>query len=165
MQRQNVIVILLCLMLIGALACSGQAQKGEDATYLQKEGDATHSDWQLVDAGTFTIFLPPKWQFNKIQGTDSQVGEFVGGAMHLRFDFGWYSDPLRVHSNGHIVSDEIIDGHSAKLVVSKGGEGITGVHFEDLGNHNKLSIAGYNLNPSQQQTALAIFRTIQFKPK
>ena len=130
----------------------------------------TPTDWQFIDAG-FTLSLPPEWKFNKLQGTDSYVGEFVGDGVNLGFDYGRYSSPLTKDNDPHhIVTYETIDGYKAKIVVPKVvGSGTTGVYFGDLGGGGdgiekiKLQVSGYNLTASQQEIALKIFHTLKFK--
>ena len=126
------------------------------------------SDWQFIDAGSFTLYLPPDWKFNKLQGIDSSVGEFAGDGVKLRFDFGRYSNSLAEDSDpNYTVTYEIIDGHKAKIVVPKvTGSGITGVYFDKLGGNEgmpqtKLNLYGKNFTLSQQETILGIFRTLK----
>lgn len=123
------------------------------------------TNWQFVDANSFTLSLPPGWKFNKLQGIDSYVGEFVGDGAKLGFDYGRYSSPLAEDNDpDHIVTYETIDGHRAKIVVPKvTGDGTTGVYFADLGGKQKtrLQISGRDLTKSQQETALKVFRTIK----
>lgn len=158
MQKRIAILIFLCVAAIAVVACFRQAQNGEKKV--------VQSDWQVIDAGPFTASLLPGWQFNKLQGIDSQVGEFVGDGATLAFDFGWYSNPLADDDDeNHSVSYEVINGRKAKLVTPKSGGTITGAYFGDLEGRNSLSISGENLTPAQQETALAIFRTIQIKAR
>lgn len=128
--------------------------------------DTTQLDWQVVDAGPFTISLPQGWALQPQQGIDSYVADFVGDGMRLSFDFGWYSSPLAEEDDArHRISYETIDGQRAKIVIPKIiGEGLTGVYFEGLGNNgmNRLQISGENLRAEQQELALRIFRTIVF---
>lgn len=123
-------------------------------------------DWQFVDANSFTLSLPPGWEFNELQGIDSYVGEFVGDDAKLGFDYGWYSNPLADENDpDHTVTYETIDGYNAKIVIPKVTEdGTTGVYFADLGGEvqkTSLEISGRDLTASQQETALNIFRTIK----
>lgn len=124
------------------------------------------SNWQFIDADSFTLSLPSGWKFNKLQGIDSYVGEFVGDGAKLSFDYGWYSNSLADDNDpDHIVTYETIDGYEAKIVVPKiTGQGITGIYFADLGGEiqsTSFQISGRDLTASQQETALKIFRTIK----
>jgi len=126
------------------------------------------SNWQFIDAGSFTLYLPPDWKFNKLQGIDSYVGEFAGDGVNLRFDFGRYSNSLAEDDDpNYIVTYEIIDGHKAKIVVPKvAGSGITGVYFDKLGGSEgmpqiKLNLYGKNFTLFQQEIILGIFRTLK----
>lgn len=123
------------------------------------------NNWQSVDAGSFTLSLPPGWEFNVQQGIDSYVAEFIGDGVRLGFDYGWYSNPLADESDpSYVVTYDAIDGKKAKIVVPKEiGNGTTGVYFEDVGDGmNRLEISGENLTSSQQDVVLTIFRSIQF---
>ena len=123
------------------------------------------TSWQFIDANSFTLSLPLEWKFNKLQGTDSYIGEFIGNETKLFFDFGWYSSLLvKDNDPNHVVTHETISGYRAKIVVPKVmGNGTTGIHFDNLGSQNRFSLSGSNLTASQQENALKIFRTIKFK--
>lgn len=121
-----------------------------------------------VDAGMFSISLPPGWTFNKLQGIDSYVGEFAGDGVRLTFDYGAYSNPLpETGDPKYAVTYEMIDGRQAKVVVPKvAGEGIVGVYFPDIGGKaqtTKLEVHGEGLGASQQGAVLKAFRSVKFK--
>ena len=123
------------------------------------------SDWQAIDATSFTLSLPPGWQFNRLQGIDSYVGEFVGDNMKLHFDYGMYSNPLAYENDpNYIITHETIDNQDAKIVRPKAGlNGTTGIYFADLGdNRTSLEMSGEDLTVEQQETTLRIFRTLKF---
>ena len=125
----------------------------------------TPTGWQFINANSFTLSLPSGWEFDKLQGIDSYIGEFIGDGIRLSFDFGWYSNSLAEdNDSNHIVTYETIGGYKAKIVVPKvKGNGTTGVYFGNLENQNRFNLYGNNFSPSQQETALKIFRTIRFK--
>ncbi len=125
----------------------------------------TPVNWQFIDANLFTLSLPSNWKFNKLQGTDSYVGEFVGDGIKLSFDFGWYSSRLAEDGDpNYVVTYETIGGYRAKIVEPKVvGSGITGIYFGDLGNQNRFNLYGNDISSSQKETVLKIFRTIKFK--
>jgi hypothetical protein len=129
--------------------------------------DASLPNWQIVDAGTFMVSLPPGWKFNKLQGIDSYVGEFIGDGAKLEFDYGWYSNSLAEDNDpNHVVTYETIDGYRAKIVIPKvTGDGTVGVYFSDLDGEQKtkLQLSGQNLGASQQEAALKMFHTLKFK--
>ena len=132
-------------------------------------------EWKLVEAsgwpGGFSLRLPQEWQLNELQGVDSYVGEIIGGGGRLTFDFGWYSSSLVDDDDPqYIVTFEEIGGRRAKLVLPRADvdELITGVYFEDFEgsdldnpSRNRLQISGAGLTPEQQETALAVFRTVR----
>jgi hypothetical protein len=122
--------------------------------------------WHELDTDFFSIYAPAGWEFHPLQGIDSYVGDFVGDGARLEFDYGKYSNPLSDEKEPtYVVSEEKVGGRSARIVSPKvPGHGVTGVYFRDVGDTNRLNIAGLNLSESQQKTALIMFRTIRFRP-
>lgn len=122
-------------------------------------------DWLKVEAGAFSIYTPPGWEFHKRQGIDSYVGEFAGNGVVLAFDFGRYSNPLKeYHEPAYVVAHEVVGGYGAKIVSPKvSGHGVTGIYFAKVSGSDKLCLYGQDLTDTQQELALRIFRTIQFK--
>ena len=50
---------------------------------------------QLLDAGRFTMLVPPGWAILRDRGVDSYVGRVaIGQGDTLDFDLGWYSNDL-----------------------------------------------------------------------
>lgn len=125
------------------------------------------SDWKQIDAEWFLISLPPNWNYTKLQGIDSYVGEFSGDGVTLSFDFGSFSNSLVDASDpDYTVTFETIDSQQAKLVVPKAlGKGMVGVYFGSLSERDRLTVEGTDLTANQQETALQIFRSIRFKAK
>lgn len=124
----------------------------------------TPLDWEKHDAGAFFIFTPSGWRFHHLEGADSFVGEFVGDGIVLKFDFGEYSNPLKMEKGpGYDISHELIGGCHAKMVRSKKpGRGLTGVYFRRTFGSNKLTMFGQDLTAEQQDLAIRIFETIRF---
>ena len=122
--------------------------------------------WQKLDTDFFSIYAPPSWQFHEGMPLDSYSGEFVGDGARLEFDYGEYSNSLSDEKEPtYVVSEERVGGRLARLVSPKvPGHGVTGIYFRDVGDTNKLNVAGRNLSESQQKTALMMFRTIRFRP-
>ncbi len=169
----NIALIVLVVVLVGVAGYFALNNRSVEPTLTPPVtneqptpiANGTPANWQFVDANSFTLSLPPEWKFNKLQGKDSYVGEFLGDGARLFFDFGWYSGSL-VDDNdpNHVATYETIGGQRAKIVVPKvTGNGTTGIYFGDLGNQIRFSLFGRNLTPSHQETALSIFRTIKFK--
>ena len=164
----NIIVVVLLIVVIGIVGYFvwsnwSSTPTPNDSTPTKNEAP---TNWQIVDANSFTLSLPPGWKFNKLQGDDSYIGEFVGDGAKLSFDYGWYSNPLAEDNDpDHTVTYETIDGYRAKIVVPKvTGTGTTGIYFADLSGEIqkiRLQISGRDLTKSQQETALKIFRTIK----
>src|SRR3989344_1909065 len=158
----NIVLIVLVVVLAGVAVYFALNNRSATPT---PSPSPTPSGWQFIDANSFTLSLPPGWKFNKLQGIDSYVGEFVGDETKLSFDFGWYSNSLAEDKDpAHIVTYETIGSYKAKIVVPKvTGNGTVGVYFDDLENQNRFNLYGSDFTASQQETALEIFRTIRFK--
>jgi hypothetical protein len=133
------------------------------------------STWTSVQNDSFSVILPPGWAYEPRQGIDSFVGAYVGDGVELTFDYGIYSDPLNYEDNAsYNVHEETIGGLTAKIVMPTSADGITGVHFADVGKFAfpgdniafdvRLTVAGNGLTQEQQQIALQIFRSIRFAP-
>jgi hypothetical protein len=122
------------------------------------------SNWHKVDAGPFSLLAPSVWEFHRLQGVDSYVGEFVGEGMVLTFDFGRYSNPLKEQKKpAYIVVHKSIGGFRAKVASPRTpGHGITGVYFHDVGHATALCLWGKDLTSTQQELALKIFETLRF---
>ena len=122
--------------------------------------------WKQPDAEYFTLYAPATWKFRKLQGFDSDVGEFVGDGVKLKFDCGQYSNALSDEKEPtYVVSEEKVGVRLARIVSPRvPGHGVTGIYFPDVGDINGLNITGLNLSDSQQKTVLTIFRTIRFRP-
>ena len=172
MNKQWLITLVGLTMALEAITGAGFALAGNESD--NDDQDVT-DEWKLVEAsgwpGGFSLRLPKGWQLNELQGIDSYVGEIIGGGGRLIFDFGWYSNSLVDDDDAqYIVTYEEIGGRRAKLVRPRAeGDGlITGVYFEDfdgsdldIPSQNRLQISGVGLTPDQQETALAVFRTIR----
>ena len=172
MKKKWLITLVGLAILIAATTGAAFALNNDGS---DNDDQGVADEWKLVEAsgwpGGFSLRLPQGWQLNELQGIDSYVGEIIGGDGRLTFDFGWYSNSL-VNDDDlrYIVTYEEIGGRRAKLVRPRAeGDGlITGVYFEDfygsnldIPSQNRLQISGVGLTPDQQETALAVFRTIR----
>jgi hypothetical protein len=147
MNKRSFFVMFGLLAVLGAGCSSSQVMSALSQSTSSGSPSVTDTplpNWQIVDAGTFTLSLPPGWKFNKLQGIDSYIGEFIGDGVKLEFDYGWYSNSLAEDNDpDHVVTYEIVDGYRAKIVMPKvAGNGTVGVYFSDLDGEqkNKTSI-------------------------
>jgi hypothetical protein len=70
-----------------------------------------------LEAGTFFVHAPPGWEFHKLPGIDSYVGDFVGDGVRLEFDYGQYSNSFDEDNEPeYVVVHEKIRGYEAKIV-------------------------------------------------
>ena len=131
-------------------------------------------EWRRVEAPGwpsqpgFSLRVPPRWELKELQGIDSYVGEVTGDGVRLTFDYGgfsWSLDPADDPAHTYTVVYEDIGGFEAKLLISmKAGSGYTGVYFANLGGPS-LNLVGEGLTPEQQQTAMAVFRSIRISSR
>jgi hypothetical protein len=128
--------------------------------------ETPNNGWLKVEAGAFSIYAPPGWEFHQKQGIDSYVGEFTGSGVVLNFDYGPYSSPLDEYVEPkYVVAHGTIGGYGAKVVCPRTpGHGATGVYFHKIASSNKLCLWGQDLTDTQQELALKIFRTVRFGP-
>ena len=127
-------------------------------------------DWRVVGAPgrpgqpVLSLQMPPGWELNELQGIDSPVGEVTGDGARLTFDyrvFPWSLDPAGYPAHTYIVAYQRVGGFDATLFISTTpGEGFTGVYFPDLGGLS-FHLVGEDLTPEQQETAIAIFRSMR----
>jgi hypothetical protein len=153
-------LIILTLCASAQIASSGAAELTKcDGTSL-----AAPTCWHNVTAGPFSILAPSGWEFHQLPGVDSYVGEFVGDGFALTFDFGRYSTELRkAKKPAYAIHEKSIGGHSAKVVSPRTpGNGVTGIYFGKVRDHNSLCVWGKDLSAAQQKLALTIFETIRF---
>ena len=153
------------LVILAAILMTGQSFSMVECSSLAAQAVAPTNGWLKVEAGAFSIYAPPGWEFHRKRGIDSYVGEFAGSGFALSFDFGGYSYSLDKETEPtYSVVHEIIGGYKAKIVSPrKPGHGVTGAYFPETGGGNKLCLDGRDLTDTQQQVALRIFRTIRFR--
>jgi hypothetical protein len=123
------------------------------------------ASWHKLDAGPFSILAPSDWEFHRLPGVDSYVGEFVGDGIVLTFDFGHYSSGYikKLKRPAYVLEKKSIGRHTAKIASPQTpGQGITSIYFSKACDHNALYLWGKDLNGTHQQLALQIFETIQF---
>jgi len=157
-------VLIVLLALLSSASGDGASAKFAIQANTPQQPEAEESAWHKVDAGPFSILAPPGWDFHRLQGVDSYVGEFAGDGVVLRFDFGRYSNPLKEEKNpAYVVIYKSIGGHRAKIVSPRtSGHGITGVYFRNVSDSNALTLVGDDLTSSQQELVLKIFDTLRF---
>lgn len=127
-----------------------------------------NSMWSTInvtkfDVTKFSITLPSGWSYNPLQGTDSQVGEFVGDGIRLMFDLGGYNgNPAAQPNPTYTITTEIVGGRSAQILIPKvSGQGEIGIYFDTDGED--LKISGTNIPQNLQDRVLQIVRSVQFK--
>lgn len=137
---------------------------------------ATPSTWVRHDLGAFWMQAPPTWTYSKGQGIDSAVGRFDSAGVSMDFDFGMYSDPLRIPAGATDVKEHAlkVDGLPARQVsYIMHAAATTPVHY--LGLHvpqvrttsmgkQKLTLLAQSAEALPLKKAAAVMATIRFKP-
>jgi len=125
--------------------------------------------WVQIDAGDFSFHVPPDVKAVPAQGLDSRVGAYQGDFMSVGFDYGAYSDPLNYQRlPGYRSHGERIGGKSATIVsYYNPGSGhafdhAIAVHFPEVNGNLKLTVQVTCKTATDYETALTLFRTIQF---
>lgn len=139
-------------------------------------------DWEILDAGDFTILAPSGWEFTPEMGIDSKVGRFSGDGMTLVWDYGMYSGDFSNNSvyfedpSAYTVTQETVDGLDAKIYIpNRSGEGKPTVLFienpkgaepctEDVCilDQENFEMLGDNLSEEEVILAIQIFKTVDF---
>lgn len=157
-----------CGVFLLLTACAmAQSDKSSAVDIASCEGvaPAITACWHKLDAGPFSILAPAGWEFHQLQGIDSFVGEFTGGAVVLTFDFGRYSSGYfkKDKAPAYLIAKKHVGSHAAKVVSPRTpGHGTTGAYFPKVAGRNSLCIWGKELSATQQELVLKMFETIRF---
>jgi hypothetical protein len=132
--------------------------------------------WQQIDAGAFTFRLPPGYLPQKVGGVESQVARWVAGERRtISYDLGPYSSDLgeaKRHLTEFSECRDLIGARQAKLVSGWdaagqwGGNGpkyVVAATWRDIRPHVHLTISATTDDPNEQETLLAVLRSVEFK--
>jgi hypothetical protein len=126
--------------------------------------------WLQIDAGAFRFYVPPEVKAVPIQGTDSLVGAYRGDFISVEFDYGMYSDSLDYKRlPGYRSRHERIGGKRANIVsyynpgAERSFDHAIAIHFPEVNGNLKLTVHATCKTANDCQTALTLFRTIEFK--
>ncbi|QQR76894.1 hypothetical protein IPJ63_01360 [Candidatus Nomurabacteria bacterium] len=122
--------------------------------------------WKSVSTKYFSVALPTDWAFNESDSSvwNSYRGEFTNGSSTIFFEYGPYATiPVPTTDDRHTFTYETVASYYATMIKPTGFMGnTTGMFIDRAPALEKFSISGYNLNPSAQNTAFSIFRTLEF---
>jgi hypothetical protein len=130
------------------------------------------SGWKDLDLGAFKISIPQEWNYKKVQGDDSFIGDILGPKSLLSFDFsdtGYAADIMPTDSVAtaikiyHIKIDT-----TAKYIIKTiwpivPGKGYTGIYYKSRSSSLTFNLGGVNLPAKEQKLALQAFKTIKIK--
>lgn len=128
-----------------------------------------------TDLGPFVLCVPKHWEVRK-GGVDSAAGRLTGKDLSISYDFGLYSDPLRVPVGATDVQESVIlvGGLPARRVtysVERSGAvpmHYVGVHVPDVRQSSmgrlKLTLLAHTQDRQNFADVDALLPTIEFKP-
>jgi len=137
----------------------------------------SQDNWQIVDAGPFSLRLPPEYRREQVQGIDSLVGRWESSPRHLvAFDWGPYSNDLRQARallRDVVECSEVIDGYGARVVMGLDSEGywesrtrirkyVVTASWREIG---PLTLTATGSSASEAPTLLAIIRSVAFEKR
>lgn len=127
----------------------------------------TNIQTKSLDLEEFIIDIPITWTYCQQQGYDSFIGQFkITEKEVVNFDFGWYSNTLKVDNSTHNFIIDYIDGKKATIVRPKDFQrGTTGVYFDSLETTKtvKFQLSGIDLSKSNQQLLIKSIESLKFK--
>lgn len=120
----------------------------------------------LVETPYFSVTLPANWEFEELVGIDSYVAIIQGPNAVIVINYGEYAEPLEYEDGpGYRVENRLVGNFMPKIVISKRARGVTGIHFAQLPNNQKLTMSADNLTDEQKIIVLSIFYSIRIKMK
>ena len=127
------------------------------------------------DLGAFWIDAPASWSLTS-GGMDSAAGHFTGERLRLDYDFGLYSDPLRLPQGATDVGERSVTidglpGRQVRYTLQRGadepmhylGVHVPAVRATSMGRL-KLTVLAVSADVEQIRQAEAVMATIRFKP-
>jgi hypothetical protein len=135
--------------------------------------------WVKIDTKQgFSFYAPPGTQFHPLKGEDSFVGEIVGPAFSLRYDFGFWSNDLSDAKNEQDYSEEQVVVHGRDGLIRRatfsspdGQTYFAGLYVQQAVFHREypgrwaaLEIHGSALTMQDRAIVERMFKTVQFGP-
>ena len=154
MKTLNKIIFLGCILLF-SISC----KKSETLP------DPVGQGGETVVIGQYEFSVVGAHELVIDQGIDSQIGSLIAGAVHLRYDYGWYTGPVsNLSPTEYEVKEETINGHYRQIVKSIDPSlGYVRIHFYKIDDklasphgYNSLTMVSQDLSPADQAAALAI---------
>jgi hypothetical protein len=133
------------------------------------------ADWQEVGGRAFTMRLPPGLERVRVQGIDSEVGEWSDTDRRVAYDYGWYSDKLENPPEGarELTRCEVtVAGRPVRIVRfrSRDGKQVVEAHWpavgapeEPRGPSNTLTIHTEARAARDAELLLAIVHSVRFR--
>ena len=117
-----------------------------------------------INTGPYKLIAPKSWEFKKLQGIDSYVGQLKKDTISFHFEYSTqgYSNNLTDDTLKHLIKTDTIPPFYVKIVTPKiGSTGLTGIYFHHL--ESSLSLNFYttdSLDTKTQKEAMDIINSI-----
>lgn len=139
------------------------------------------TQWQRVDAGAFTLMLPPGYSGGAVQGVDSSLDEWAGNdGQRIHADYGFYTGRFDPGPDSRmrdpiVVCEDGAGGTRPQIVIHRTFEGkhAVGLYWPRPGGRTipwrngprpiALWVSAESPNPDHYPQLLAIIRSIHFK--
>jgi hypothetical protein len=134
------------------------------------------TDWQEAGGSVFTVRLPPTFHRDRVQGIDSEVGEWSDEGVRIGYDYGGYSDKLESPPQGarELSRCEVtLGGRPVRIVRfrSAKGEHVVAAHWPAVHSPDEprerwsstLTFWGEARQPRDAELLLAIIHSVRFK--
>jgi hypothetical protein len=137
------------------------------------------TDWQEAGGSAFTLRLPPRFHADRVQGIDSEVGQWSAEDASIEYDYGWYSDALASAPQGASAVESCegtVGGRRARVRRYRGpkGEYVVDAHWpaskvaqddapRDPPKESSLTLHGVARDPHDAGVLLAIIHSVRFR--
>lgn len=136
---------------------------------------AAAAGWQAVDAGPFSLGLPPGFQRREVQGIDSYVGQWdAPGGRAVSFDYGAWSsslDEMEAALRDYRECTTEIGGHAVRIVsgfdeqgrIGEGGRKyVVAAAWRSVPPGARLTVVASSRNGADLPALAAILHSVRF---
>jgi len=125
------------------------------------------TDVKELDLTYFKITVPTNWDYQKIQGLDSFLGQILTARSKLVFEFSeaGYAAGAPNDINLNKISQRTDRYIITTMWPKQPGTGITGIYFKGVNSPFSFCMWAKNLLIDEQEQALAAFKTITIPKK
>lgn len=159
------------------VAACGTTQTVPDAAGPCPTANVSTQGWERVDAGPFSLRVPPGFSAEDVQPIDSRAGTYrnASGTVRVAYDYGWYSndlspDPVRLTERTRCTDS--IGGKPVTIVVgdrvqpSEAGHHVVAGAWRDVDDGDPpvhLTVTGTAHDATELDVLLAILNSVEFQ--